>query len=172
MLLSFLLCFSRWAPDSKAQMSFNIWEAPDGNMRAVVTTDILHRSTCSSRLTNCWLPRPLAGGWTESLGCAIIFKLHPPRVLSFQLVVLQVSLPRQQFCSWGHSPGPCACVSHVGASAKRGQSLVGWNFSLSQFSRRRCSFVHQFCTCSWDAPLNVFFVRFFLTVGWISTNLC
>lgn len=117
MLPSSFVCFSLWAPDSKAQMSFNIWEAPDGNIRAVITADILHRSMWFSMLINYWLLRLLSGVWIESLGCMIIFKWHPPRVFSFEPVIFQVSLPWQQFCSWGLQPGslcqhfPCRAFS-------------------------------------------------------------
>lgn len=161
-LPSFFGCFSLWAPDSQAQMSFNIWEAPDGTIRAVITADILRRSMWFGTLINCWLLRLLSGAWIERLGCMITFKWHPPRLFSFELVIFQVSLPWQQLCSWGRQPGSLPLRFPRGGFGKPPPEGCRLKFaSLFPISGGRGPFVCHLRVCSLDAPLNVFFVWFF-----------
>lgn len=159
MLSAFFVCSSLWAPDSKVQMSFNIWEAPDGAIRAVITADVLRRSVWFSTLKLLTLGL-LSGVWIES-GRMITFKWHPLRGFSFELVIFQVSLPRQQFSSWALQPSSlCLCFPGRGFS----RPPLEWGRVRLAFpsSGRRAPFVCCLCMCSFNAPLNVFFFCLFV----------
>lgn len=165
-LPSFFVWFSLWAAVSKAQMSFNIWKAHDCTIRAVKAVDILPCSVWFSMLIDCWLLLLLPGVWIESLGCMITFKWHPLRMFAFELVIFQVSLPWQQFCSWGLQPRFLHLHFPWGDSTKHHRSVAGWNLPLSSLALAgEAHLSAAFMCAAWMLPLMWFLFVFSLLEG-------